>query len=310
MLGPSLWTAAVFAAFSRGWKPFSMSLRSVGKRPKTAAVQSEPVHDMSLYITLWRIGLQDAIQYRLEGIIWFLFDVVPPIMMLFFWNAAYADTDQVAGYSLPEMLAYTLGVLVLRNLVTVHVEWDIDYEVRQGTLSNYLVRPISPWIVWFVNQLSWRMWRTALVCPILAIALITVAPSLELPSMDSTQVWGFLVSLLLAYLVCFLFKLVLGFTAFWLTNIQAVIGLSDVLVYLFGGILIPMQLLPEGLQQIALYLPLQSIFAFPLSVMLGRSQGADLIAGLTGQIVWCGLLGLLAVLMWRTGLRRYEAVGG
>jgi ABC-2 type transport system permease protein len=265
---------------------------------------------MSLYLTLFRIGLQDAIQYRIEGIIWFLFDVLPPIMMLFFWNVAYQDTELVAGYRLPEMLAYTLGVLVLRNLVTVHVEWEIDYEVRQGTLSNYLVRPIHPWTVWFFNQLGWRLWRTALVSPILIAAVVILAPLLELPALDSTQLAGFLASLLLAYAVCFLFKLVLGFTAFWLTNIQAVISLSDVAVYLFGGILIPMQLLPGALQHVALWLPLQSIFAFPLSVMLVRAQGVDMYMGLAGQVVWCAILGFLARVMWNAGLRRYEAVGG
>jgi ABC-2 type transport system permease protein len=265
---------------------------------------------MSLYLTLFRIGVQDAIQYRIEGVIWFLFDVVPPVMMLFFWTVAYQDTELVAGYRLPEMLAYTLGVLVLRNLVTVHAEWEVEYEVRQGTLSNYLVRPVSPWTIWFFNQLGWRLWRTLLVSPILAVAVLVLAPSLELPALDAMQTAAFLASLLLAYVVCFLFKLVLGFTAFWLTNIQAVISLSDVLVYLFGGILIPIQLMPSALQQFALLLPLQSIFAFPLSVMLGRAQGMDMLIGLTGQVTWCALLWMLATLMWRIGLRRYEAVGG
>jgi ABC-2 type transport system permease protein len=265
---------------------------------------------MNLYFTLFRIGLQDAIQYRIEGAIWFLFDVLPPVMMLFFWSVAYQDAQTVAGYRLPEMLAYTLGILVLRNLVTVHVEWEIDYEIRQGTLSNYLVRPIHPWTVWFFNQLGWRLWRTALVSPILILSVIVLAPSLELPALDSVQLTGFIASLLLAYAVCFLFKLVLGCTSFWLTNIQAVIGLSDVAVYLFGGILIPMELLPGFLQHMASLLPLQSIFAFPLSLMLGRAQGTEMYVGLGGQVVWCLVLGLLARIMWRAGLRRYEAVGG
>jgi ABC-2 type transport system permease protein len=265
---------------------------------------------MSLYLTLFRIGLQDAIQYRIEGIIWFLFDVLPPIMMLFFWNVAYQDNELVAGYRLPEMLAYTLGVMVLRNLVTVHVEWEIDYEVRQGTLSNYLVRPIHPWTIWFFNELGWRLWRTALVSPILVASVLILGPSLEIPALDATQLAGFVASLLLAYAVCFLFKLILGFTAFWLTNIQAVISLTDVAVYLFGGILIPLQLLPTVLQQMAIFVPLQSIFAFPLSVMLGRAQGMDLYMGLAGQVVWCVVLGLLARIIWSAGLSRYEAVGG
>jgi ABC-2 type transport system permease protein len=265
---------------------------------------------MTLYLTLFRIGLQDAIQYRIEGVIWFLFDVLPPVMMLFFWSVAYQDAEVVAGYRQAEMLAYTLGVMVLRNLVTVHVEWDVDYEVRQGTLSNYLVRPVHPWTVWFFNQLGWRLWRTALVSPILIVAVLILAPSLELPGLDSYHLTGFVVSLLLAYIVCFLFKLVLGFTAFWLTNIQGVISLSDVAVYLFGGILIPLELLPAALQQMAVFIPLQYIFAFPLSVMLGRAQGVDMLLGLGGQIAWCLALALLARIMWSAGLRRYEAVGG
>lgn len=265
---------------------------------------------MRLYATLWRIGLQDAIQYRIEGVIWFLFDVIPPVMMLFFWNVAYQGTEEVAGYRLPEMLAYTLGVLVLRNLVTVHVEWEIDYEVRQGTMSNYLVRPVSPWTIWFFNQLGWRIWRTVLVSPIIAVAVVLLAPTLELPNLGAGELGGFVLSLVLAYVVCFLFKLVLGFTAFWLTNIQAVISLSDVLVYLFGGILIPLALLPEAMQTAALFLPLQSIFAFPLSVMLGRAHGQEMLAGLAGQVVWTVVLAILASAMWRAGLRRYEAVGG
>ena len=265
---------------------------------------------MSLYLTLFRIGVQDAIQYRIEGVIWFLFDVVPPVMMLFFWTVAYQDAEQVAGYRLPEMLAYTLGVLVLRNLITVHVEWSVDYDVRQGTLSNYLVRPISPWTIWFFEQLGWRLWRTALVSPILTVAVVILAPALELPRMNPAQASIFVASLLLAYVVCFLFKLVLGFTTFWLTNVQAVISLSDVLMYLFGGILIPMQLLPGPLQQLSLLLPLQSIFAFPLSVMLGKAQGADMFSGLAGQVIWSLVLWLIATAMWRAGLRRYEAVGG
>jgi ABC-2 type transport system permease protein len=61
---------------------------------------------------------------------------------------------------------------------------------------------------------------------------------------------------------------------------------------------------------VALWLPLQSIFAFPLSVMLGRAQGLDLYLGLAGQLTWCVVLGALAKVMWTFGLRRYEAVGG
>jgi ABC-2 type transport system permease protein len=121
---------------------------------------------------------------------------------------------------------------------------------------------------------------------------------------------AFGLSLILAYFVCFFLKLTLGFTAFWLTNIQGVISLFDVAVYLFGGILIPLALLPEPLQAFAQVLPLQAIFSFPLMVLLGRIQGDALVLGLAVQAGWILGLAGLAGTMWRSGLRRYEAVGG
>lgn len=265
---------------------------------------------MKVYATLWRVGFQDAIQYRAEGFIWFLFDVIPPLMMLAFWNTAYEATSSVAGYTLPAMLAYTIGVMVLRNLVSSHVEWDIDYCIRQGALSNYLVRPINVWVIWLLPDSAWRVWRTLMVSPLLVLAIVTLAPTLERPPTGTLELGALVLSLALAYLICFILKLCLGCSGFWLTDVGSVALLYEVLVYLFGGILIPLDLLPEIVQTIARLLPFQYIYSFPLSVLLGRTQGMSLLAGLLVQVVW--LLALLALArgLWRAGLTRYEAVGG
>jgi len=66
---------------------------------------------MKLYGALLRISIQDAIQNRVESAIWFLYEILPPIMMASVWLAAYQDQPSVAGYSLAEMLAYTVGVI-------------------------------------------------------------------------------------------------------------------------------------------------------------------------------------------------------
>jgi len=261
-------------------------------------------------LALWRLGLQDALQYRVEGIIWFLFDVLPPLMMVFLWLAAFEGTPEVAGYSLAAMLSYTLGVMVLRNLVTPHMEWAIDYDVRQGNLSSYLLKPFDTWGYWFFTELAWRAWRTVLVTPVLLACILFLAPWLEGPRLGRLEVVGLFASLALAYLVCFLFKLNLGFTCFWLTDVTGVSALYDVVVWVFGGVLLPIELLPEGLQTLARMLPFQYIYAFPLSIYLGRVSGEGIVAGLAMQLGWAALLWLLAQVVWKQGLRRYEAVGG
>ncbi len=86
-------------------------------------------------------------------------------MMAAVWLAAYQDQTTVAGFSLAEMLAYTVGVMILRTLITVHIEHGIDLQIRQGELSNHLVRPFNIWAYWFVDSLGWKMFRNAALGP-------------------------------------------------------------------------------------------------------------------------------------------------
>jgi ABC-2 type transport system permease protein len=125
-----------------------------------------------LYLALLKISIQDSIQNRVESSIWFLYEMLPPLMMAAVWLEAYRHQDSVAGYSLSEMLAYTLGMLVLRGAVTIYTEYRMDDEIRQGTLSAYLVRPINLWAYWFVDGAGWKTIRYILTVPVMVGALI------------------------------------------------------------------------------------------------------------------------------------------
>ena len=256
------------------------------------------------------MSLQDALQYRAEAVIWFLFDVLPPIMMAFLWLAAYEGQASVAGYGLGEMLLYTLGVMVLRNVITTHAEWAIDFDIRQGVLSNNLVRPFNTWTLWFLLDTAWRGVRGLLVGPVVLGCLVWLLPYLEAPTVDWRRLPLLVVSLALAYLVCFFSKCCVGFMSFWLTDIFGVSGLWEIAAYIFGGMLVPLDLLPTPLRAVAAILPFQYIYYVPLSLMLGRLEGTELILALAVQLGWVAALALLAWAIWRRGLRRYEAFGG
>jgi ABC-2 type transport system permease protein len=263
-----------------------------------------------LYVALWRITLQEALQYRVEAAIWFLFDILPPIMMAFLWLAAYESQASVAGYDLSSMLLYTLGVMILRTVITAHTEWGIDHEIRQGILSTYLVRPFSYWAFCFVAETAWKAVRAMLITPVLIACLIWLGPHLRMPALGWSQVPPLLLSLVLAYVLCFFVKLCLGFLCFWATDIGGIATLYEVVVYVFGGVLLPLDLLPEPLQAVAAALPLRYIYYVPLSLLLGRLDGPGAWAALATQLGWIGVMALVAGVLWRHGLRRYEAVGG
>ena len=74
-------------------------------------------------------------------------------------------------------------------------------------------------------------------------------------------------------------------------------------------LLVPIALLPDWLQAVARLLPIQAIYSVPLGIMLGNSDGASAWYGIGLQIGWIVVLWALALVLWRAGLRQYEAVG-
>jgi ABC-2 type transport system permease protein len=265
---------------------------------------------MRLALTFFRISLQEAFQYRAEGAIWFLFDVVPPIMMAFVWLTAYEGQESVAGFTLSEMLLYTMGVMVLRTMLTSHIEWALDHEARQGILSAWLVKPFDVWLQYFAGELAWKVVRAMFVTPVLLGCLVWLGPAIERPPLDPARALLLGWSLVMGYLVCWTLKLCLGMLTFWTTDINGITTLYEVVANVFGGVLLPLALLPGPLYAVAMALPLRAIYDVPLGILLGRLQGDALLLGLGSQVAWLALLWLLARVLWRRGLKRYEAFGG
>jgi ABC-2 type transport system permease protein len=265
---------------------------------------------MRLYITMARLCVAEALQYRVESSIYFLYEVLPPIMMAFLWVAAYESQPTVAGFTLGEMLGYTLGVMVLRAIVTVHVEWALDFEIRQGLLSTHLTRPFNYWLYLLTDSLAWKSVRLALVVPLALVGLWLLGPWIGTVTLAWDRLPLLAVSIVLAYAVYFFLKLCVGFIGFWTNDIVGITTLYEVIASVLGGILFPIVLLPDWLQAVARLLPIQAIYTIPLNILLGKSTGIDALLGIALQLGWIVGLWGLATLLWRAGLKRYESVGG
>ncbi|MBI4494098.1 MAG: ABC-2 family transporter protein [Chloroflexi bacterium] len=265
---------------------------------------------MRKYLTLLRVNLEDALEYRVEAAIWYLYDLLPPVVMLLLWLAIYEEGQGLAGFSLVEVVTYYLGMVVLRSLLTTHVEWAISYDVRMGYLSRYLTRPVNVWGVWLAGELGWKVVRLLWLAPTLALALALLGPQLAFPPLDGLQLAGLALSLALAFALGFFLKLNLGLAAFWLIEIEGATWLYEAAVFLLSGAMLPLEVLPDPVAALARLLPFQYLYSFPATVLLGRVEGGALLAGLLGQVAWLAAAALLARLAWPAALRQYEAVGG
>ena len=262
------------------------------------------------YARLQSLFLQEALAYRAEGAIWFLFDVLPPLTMVFLWLTAYAGRAEVAGYTLPGIVGYYLVVMILHTVLTPYPEYDVSRQVREGTISQHLVRPLSIWLYYLLGELAWKAIRVALLVPVVTIALLLLRPVLVELSFSPIQVGGFVIASSLSFGLTYLLKMTLAWSAFWFNESYALFELFGLSVLVFGGFMIPLEMLPEPIRLVGAALPFQYLYYFPANVLLGRVAGHQLALGLAAQVVWLAGTAVFSRWLLRRALIHYEAVGG
>jgi len=199
-------------------------------------------------------------------------------------------------------LAVTEWVVLSVPLVHLTVEAD----VRSGDIAYQLPRPISYLGARVAEAGGAQLVRFA----VLGVAGFVFAWGLagSLPSRPE----GLLLALVLAPLAaftCTLFATAVGFSALWLQDAAPVYWIWQKCMFLLGGLLLPLEIYPEWLREIASVLPFAAMLHGP-----GRSAlGFDVEHALrTGALLvfWAGVAIALLVVLLRRGLRVLDVNGG
>ena len=87
--------------------------------------------------------------------------------------------------------------------------------------------------------------------------------------------------------------------------------MKQVIVLLFSGATIPIAFFPDTLKTIVYYLPFQSIYNAPLSIMLSTNPNSSATANtLLLQLFWCIALNIISAVFWKISIRQITVNGG
>jgi len=259
------------------------------------------------------IGIQNTLVYRASFLFRAAFGLIPLMATLYLWRAVFSsnpDNPEVGGYTLASMTSYFLILTIVDSLTAVtEDDWQIAADIRDGRISQFLLKP--------VDYLTYRLclfgagrlvYTLAAVIP---VGLFVAAQSRDLvPPPAGAQLGVFLCSVVLTALLQFLISYTMALLAFWLLEISTFIFILFAFEYIAGGHLFPLDLLPPAVLAVLKLTPFPYQLYFPISVYLGRVQGAELWQGLAIQAGWVLLTYGLARWVWARGIRHYSAAGG
>jgi ABC-2 type transport system permease protein len=270
-------------------------------RPERGALRRA----LDAYPTLLRVGFAEAVAYRAEMIVWML-TMTMPLVSLALWGAV-AASGPVGRFGEREFVAYFLSTLVVRQLTGSWIVWEMNQEIKTGSLARRLLKPIHPLVAYSAENLAALPMRAILSVPIALVALV-VGSGEALPR-DGARLAILAASLLGAWLINFFVMAVIGTLAFFIESSTSVFEVWLMGFMILSGYLLPLELLPGWARAVAWALPFRYTLAFPVELSIGMLDVPSALQNLAVQ--WAFVIGgaFVAIVSFRAGLRRYAAYG-
>jgi ABC-2 type transport system permease protein len=256
--------------------------------------------------TLLRVGFASALAYRSEFVVWILATNMP-LVMLALWSAVAREAP-IGQYGQKEFTAYFLTTLIIRQLTGSWVVWEMNAEIRQGTLSQRLLRPIHPILSHAADNLAALPLRAAIALPVALISLYVVGR--EAVTHDPV-LWTILpFAVAGAWLMSFSAMFLIGALGLFWESSLAVWDLWFGCYVVFSGYLMPLALFPPWLRHALDRSPFPYLLSFPVRVCLGTIGREAAVRALS--VEWAYALAFLggSLFLFRRGLVRYAAYGG
>lgn len=216
--------------------------------------------------------------------------------------AAEANGGVVAGYSAVAVTWYLATTEACVVSINSRLIADIGQDISSGAVAVELARPVP--VVWF--RVVSEVGRTL---PRLGACLAggaLLASSIGGPAPGPVALVLVPVSAVLAMGANVVAQHAFAAVAFWLRGAGSAWFLYHKLVFILGGMLIPLEALPDGLHRLSLLMPFAAMAYVP-----GRLAAGHLEPGLLAlQLGWLVVLGFAAAAAFAAGERRLQVVGG
>ncbi len=260
--------------------------------------------------TLMKVGFAEAVAYRGEMMIWVLATTMP-FVMLSLWSAVAAGSPVVGAektWSSSSFVAYFLAMFIVRQLIASWACWEINFEVRQGTLSMRLLRPIHPIVSYAAANLAYMPMRLVVTMPVV-IGLLFSSGFDALPRDWRVWVlWCF--SMLGAWAITFFVNIAVGALSLFMESSTKLMDAWLAGFFIFSGYMFPLDLFPSWLKWASTWLPFRFTIGLPVELMTGVHPFAEGLALLAQQWAWVAVFSTLAIGIWNLGVRRFQAFGG
>lgn len=262
------------------------------------------------YLTLTRAGIIEALQFRLSFVVMVIGNMLYLIVVYFLWKAIYASagTDVVNGMTFTDTLIYLVLATALFNFMEMYTVWEIGRNIQSGKIVLDLLKPMEyrKYLFWSYSGSFVTQFFLTFLPTFIAVAVVTHG---AIPM--GINLLYFVISVVMAVSINYSIDFIVGTICLYTESIWGINIMKQVVVLLLSGATIPIAFFPEPLKTIVHYLPFQSIYNAPLSLLLDGAPKAETVLMTLGtQLIWCIAMMIISKVFWKVSLRQITVNGG
>ena len=273
------------------------------------------------YKPFFRAGSMDTMAYRFNILMWVVVTVFEVACMVFLWLAVYSSSPSgidavINGFTYKEMIVYVVLTTIF-GFVTFGSEtlWVINNDIKQGTIGNYVIKPISYRGKFVASNLGAFVTMVTLFgIPLYAIALSVFAGIGFLPI---TSGWDFLghlglfaVSGVLACLLNDAIGYIFGVLCFYTSSGWGLNSLKTTMISFLSGALLPLSFFPPVFGDIVGYMPFAGMSQNPILILMMKYDYLESLKVIGIALAWLILLEVFAKILFNHAIKKVTVHGG
>lgn len=274
------------------------------------------------YFYLPYYTFKQASVYWVNNLLGVISSVILISIVYYLWSAVLKSNHSFSYSELNKTLTYVVIVTIINRIISRNIEMELGEKVINGNIATDLIRPIGFFNYMFFNRFGNTIYN--LIFSILPLFITAVFIFKIKIVTDPLKLSVFLLSIILSFLLVYIFEFLVGLTSFWTSQVFGVSLLKSSLINILGGLTVPITFYPEVLQRTLFNLPFQAMYYIPAAIYLDLPRKSNLIQNLLfnlglhhkvfnsllEQIVWIVVISIVLACSWHLAKRKLVIQGG
>lgn len=246
---------------------------------------------MKKYIRCLLLGLNDLKAFKMNFILSFISVPLRIVIVYYFWNNLLTDTAP-GGFTGIGVVFYFICIQLLSIVYqpAYFVTYDLFTEINNGVIISWILRPISYLKMNFFNKVGRFLPRFLIIGLIFSVSVFYGGIYVYLTG---------LIAVINSFILLYLLQFIIGSLTLRIKNVLSFRDNMMDLLFIFGGSLIPIDLLPEVVTKVVSYTPLPLIFYLPSKIFSASALSSDIYFLVVMQFVWVCIFYIIAELLWK-----------